>query len=221
MKTISTIPVGKYPHGLRPSPDGKWVYVANAKDTTLSVIDTATNTKVADIEVGQKPVQVAFSPDGKFVYFSLNAENAIGKVDVASRTLVGKVKVEGGPIQVFVTPDNKNILAANQGTQDNPSTTVSIIDAATFTVAKTIETGKGAHGVVIDPSGKHAYITNIYGNNLAVIDLATRQVVKTIPTGSMPNGVSFTTHTAPAPATEIQLAMPAHSDESMPGMNMP
>lgn len=56
MESIATIPVGEYPHGLRPSPDGKWVYVANAKGTTLSVIDTATNTKVADIEVGQKPV---------------------------------------------------------------------------------------------------------------------------------------------------------------------
>jgi 40-residue YVTN family beta-propeller repeat len=89
MEAIATIPVGAYPHGLRPSPDGKWVYVANAKGTMLSVIDTATDTKVADIEVGQKPVQVGFSPDGRFVYLSLNAENAVGKVDVATRTLVG------------------------------------------------------------------------------------------------------------------------------------
>ena len=134
MKTIATIPVGEYPHGLRPSPDGKWVYVANAKGTTLSVIDTATNTKVADIEVGQKPVQVGFSPDGKFVYFSLNAENAVGKVDVATRAPVGKVNVGIGPIQVFVTPDSEYLLAANQGTKDNPSTTVSIIDTTTFKV---------------------------------------------------------------------------------------
>ena len=46
MQPIATISVGDYPHGLGPSPDGKWVYVANAKGTTLSVIYTATNTKV-------------------------------------------------------------------------------------------------------------------------------------------------------------------------------
>lgn len=37
--SIATIPVGEYPHGLRPSPDGRWMFVANAKSTTLSVIE--------------------------------------------------------------------------------------------------------------------------------------------------------------------------------------
>jgi len=53
---------------------------------------------------------------------------------VPGRTFVGKVNVGVGPIQVFVTPDNKYVLAANQGTKDNPSTTVSIIDTTTFKV---------------------------------------------------------------------------------------
>jgi YVTN family beta-propeller protein len=68
------------------------VYVANAKSTTLSVIDTQSNTKIADIEVGERPVQVGFSRDGKYVYVSLNGENSLGKVDVATRTLVGKLR---------------------------------------------------------------------------------------------------------------------------------
>jgi YVTN family beta-propeller protein len=188
------------------------------------VIDTATNTNVAEVEVGQRPVQVGFSPDGKFVYFSLNGENVIGKVDVATRTLVGKVQVGTGPIQVYVTPDNKYVLAANQGTQDTPSTTVSIIDTASFKVVNTLETGQGAHGVVIDPSSRFAYITNIYGNNVAVIDLSSQKVVATIPTGAGPNGISFSSVTpVSTPAAEIQLPMPEHpeSDESMedmPGM---
>jgi YVTN family beta-propeller protein len=216
MKTLATIPVGKYPHGLRPSPDGKWIYIANAKDTTLSVIDTTTNKKVTDIQVGQRPVQVGFSPDGKFVYFSLNGENAIGKVDVTTRKLLGSVKVGAGPIQVFVSPDNKYVLAANQGTEQKPSTTVSIIDAAKFSVVGTVETGKGAHGVVVDPSSKYAYITNIYGNDVAVIDIAAQKVLTTIASGEAPNGISFSPlKPAKAPAKEIALPMP----DAMPGMD--
>lgn len=57
MEPIASIPVGAGPHGSRPSPDGKWVYVANIADTTLSVIDTDTDKKVADVEVGQAPAQ--------------------------------------------------------------------------------------------------------------------------------------------------------------------
>ena len=47
------------------------MFVANIKSDTLSVIDTASDTRIADIPVGKKPVQVAFSPDNRFVYASL------------------------------------------------------------------------------------------------------------------------------------------------------
>ena len=60
-----------------------------------------------------------------------------------------------------MTPDDRNVLAANQGTKDKPRTTVSIIDTASFMVVGTVETGKGARGVVIDPSSRFAYITNV------------------------------------------------------------
>lgn len=206
IKAITTIPVGNSPHGLRPSPDGKWIYVANAGDTTLSIIDTAENTKVADIEVGQRPVQVGFSPDGRYVYFSLNAENAVGRVDVATRKITGKVEVGSGPVQVFVTPDNGFVLAANQGTSDKPGTTVSIIDTATFTVVRSVETGRGAHGVVINPSGQAAYITNLYDNSVAVLDIATSKVITTVSSGVGPNGVSFSA-LPPARANSTSIAV--------------
>ena len=174
------------------------------------MIDTATNRKVADIEVGQKPVQVGFSPDGRFVYVSLNGENAVGKVDVSTRKLAGKVQVGAGPIQVYVTPDGKYLLAANQGTKDKPSTTVSIVDTATFTVLDTVPTGQGAHGVVIEPSSRYAYITNLYGNDIAVLDIAARKIVARTLTGAAPNGISFLP-LAPAPALsgQIELKLPA------------
>jgi manganese oxidase len=207
LEVVATIPVGVSPHGLRPSPDGRWIYVANTGDTTLSVIDTGTNSRVADIEVGQRPVQVAFSPDGEYVYVSLNQDNTLGKVDTASGRLVDTVEVGFGPIQVFVTPDNRYVLAANQGTETHPGTTVSVIDTTTFSVTATVDVGAGAHGVVVEPSGQYAYIANIYGNNVAVLDLADLDVVATISTGAGPNGISFSPLPAsPAPAREVALA---------------
>ena len=208
MKSVAAIPVGSGPHGLRPSPDGKWVYVANIQGTTLSVIDTATNTTVADVEVGRSPAQVAFSPDGRFVYASLKDENAVAKVDVVTRALVSKVDVGAGPIQTYVSPDNRYLLVANQGTEDKPSTTISILETKTFTVLRTVQTGEGAHGIVIEPSSRHAYITNMYANDVAVLDLRTLKVVARIPVGSKPNGVSYSpVAVSPRPATKIQLPM--------------
>jgi YVTN family beta-propeller protein len=209
MKAVATIPVGRRPHGLRPSPDGRWVYVANAEGTTVSAIDTASNKRVADVEVGRGPVQVAFSPDGGALYVTLGGEDAVAKVDVATRKLVGKVGVGDGPIQLHVTPDGERVLAANQGTERAPGSTVSVIEADTLTVTSTIETGEGAHGVVVEPSGRRAYVANIYADNVAVLDLAERKVVATVAAGDAPNGISYSPLPAPrAAGPEIRLSVP-------------
>ena len=213
MQSVATIPVGTGPHGLRPSPDGKWIYVANIGGTILGVVDTATNSQVAEIEVGAAPAQVAFSPDGRFVYASLSGENAVAKVDVATRKLIGKTAVGSRPIQTFVSPDNKYLLVANQGTDDEPGTTVSILSVDTFKVVKSVKTGDGAHGVVIDPSSRHAYVTNMAADTVAVLDLKSLTVVARIPVGSTPNGISFSTQTV-EPSPETKLELPVVSGDS-------
>ncbi|WP_237700576.1 hypothetical protein [Janibacter sp. HTCC2649] len=194
MAPMAEIPVGAGPHGLRPSR----VVVANVAGSTLTFMDTASNTKVADVEVGKAPVQVAFSPDGAFVYTSVSGEGAVVKVDVATLRVLGRVAVGDGPIQTFATADDRYLLVANQGREDRPGTTVSVIDTKTFTVVRTVETGQGAHGIVVDPTSRHAYITNLYGDDVAVIDLGELRVVARIPMGDKPNGISFSSVTVPA-----------------------
>ena len=41
--------------GLAISPDGRKLYVANGRSSTVSVIDTVSYKKLADIEVGELP----------------------------------------------------------------------------------------------------------------------------------------------------------------------
>ncbi len=56
------IPVGDRPIGVAVTPDGKHAYVTNDASTTVSVIDTATNTVVATVPVGNAPFGVAIVP---------------------------------------------------------------------------------------------------------------------------------------------------------------
>jgi YVTN family beta-propeller protein len=110
---------------------------------------------------------------------------------MTTRQLVDTVAVGDGPIQTYVSGDNRHRLVANQGTEDSPGTTVSVVDTKTFTVTATVETGQGSHGIVVDPSSRHAYVTNIYRDDVAVLDLDEFKVVARIPVGDKPNGVSF------------------------------
>src|SRR2546425_12689012 len=66
----ATIPVGKRPRGLAPSPDRRTVYVALAQDDAVGVIDVAQATLTKTIPAGRDPELVVVSPDGKTLYVS-------------------------------------------------------------------------------------------------------------------------------------------------------
>lgn len=191
-RVVATIPVGDYPHGIRISPDGKQAYVANLKSGTVSVIDTESRKQVAQIAVGKGPAQVGFTADGRFAFVSLSEENRVAVIDPPSRKVTHTVSVGTVPIQVYATPDSRTLLVANQGTRKKPGKTVSVVDLETVKTVETIETGPGAHGVVVDRQGRYAYVTNIYANSVSVLDVKARKVVATVPVGRGPNGVSVT-----------------------------
>jgi YVTN family beta-propeller protein len=190
-RVTAVIPVGVSPHGLRISPDGKQAWVANLKGGTVSVIDTEGRKQVSQIAVGRGPAQVGFTPDGRFAFVSLSGENRVAVIDPASRKVIRKVAVGTVPIQLYATPDNSLVLVANQGTPAKPGTTVSMIDLASLKVVATVKTDAGAHGVVIDRDGRHAFVTNTYANSVSVIDIAERKVIATVPVSKGPNGISM------------------------------
>ena len=101
-------------------------------------------------------------------------------IDVASMKRGSTIPVGAFPHGMRPSPDG------NQGSPEQPARTGSIVDTATFSVIDTVGTGNGAHGVVIDPSSRHAYVTNIRGNEVAVLDLRERKVVARIPVEAEP-----------------------------------
>jgi YVTN family beta-propeller protein len=60
---VATIPVGKLPHGIWPSGDGKRVYVGLENADSLTSIDTLTNKVVAEVPIGQAPQAVNYVPN--------------------------------------------------------------------------------------------------------------------------------------------------------------
>ena len=59
---VATIPVGKLPHGIWPSGDGRRVYVGLENDDAMVAIDTMSNTIIATVPIGQAPQAVAYVP---------------------------------------------------------------------------------------------------------------------------------------------------------------
>jgi YVTN family beta-propeller protein len=201
------------------TPDGTHAYVTNAFDSTVSVIDTASNTVVATIRVGSAPNGVAITPVGtrandddrrhqSLAYVTNGADNTVSVIDTASNTVVGTIPVGQDPFGVTITSDGTHAYVTNQ-LEDS----VSVIDTASNTVVATIPGFILPTGVAITPDGtdpyegvdrRHqspAYVTNhvstIDGSNfpasaVSVIDIARNKVVATIPVGQFPSGVAIT-----------------------------
>lgn len=190
-RVSATVTLGDYPHGLRLSPDEREAWVANVRDGTVSVVDVARSEEVDRIRVGPSPVQVAFLPDGSRAYVSLRGADAVAEIEVATRRVVRRIPVGRGPVQVFATPDGRLVYVANEGTRAAPGTGVSVVDVASGVVAADIETGRGAHGVVICADGSRAFVTHLYDDTVAEIDVAARRVTRRFRTGRTPNGVTW------------------------------
>lgn len=187
---IKSVVTGKGPHGFRISHDGRFAYIANLQEDTVSVIDLASFTEFRKIKVGQVPVTTGITSDGQKLLVTLNAENKLAIVNTASGA-VKTISVGVGPAQVYVSPDDKFAFVANQGTEQNPSMTISKIDLTIDTVVSTIETGKGAHGIVTSSDGRYAYITNMYENTVSVIDNTSNKVIAKVSVGKTPNGITY------------------------------
>lgn len=121
---VQTVSTGKGPHGFRISEDSKTAYIANMGEDTISVIDIPSLKETRKITVGKMPVTTAITSDGKTLLATSNSENVLSIIDLTTNKME-KVAVGKGPAQVFIQNDNKYAFVANQGTEQNPSNTVS------------------------------------------------------------------------------------------------
>src|SRR6516162_6744504 len=84
-------------------------YITNQASSTVSVIDTATDTVIATIPVGLVPVGVAVSPDGSKVYVTNALSNTVSVIDTATNTVSATIPVGISSLGVAVNPDGSKV----------------------------------------------------------------------------------------------------------------
>ncbi|MDP4510469.1 YncE family protein [Nonomuraea turcica] len=219
LASAKVIRVGGGPHGARPTPDGNSLVVANMEAETVDVIDTRTDAKTAAVPVGGPPVQVAISCNGRYAYATVSRPAGVVKIDLRTAKIVARTAVPAAPAQAYLTPHGRTLLSADQGTEEKPGTSISLIDTESMTVTGQIATGSGPHGLVVDPTGRRAWVTNVYDGTVSVLDLRARKAIATVEVGDEPNGISFATRPPTMPAAAcMQVTLPpatsrpAHTD---------
>ena len=124
---------GAGPRHLVFHPNGKWIYVVNELDCTVTLLHKSDNNKYEKgVSVSSLPpgyaepntcADIHISSDGKFVYVSNRGHNSIAIFDVNARNgslkLIGHQATRGnGPRNFSLSPDEKYLLVANQHTNN-------------------------------------------------------------------------------------------------------
>lgn len=101
---VAKVPVGKHPAHVVLTPDGRFAYVTNGGENTVSVVEVVTRKVVATIAVGAYPHGIRVSPDGREAYVANLKGGSISVLDVKASKVVRNVQVGAGPNGISVTP---------------------------------------------------------------------------------------------------------------------
>jgi len=167
-----------------------FAYIANQGDGSslfgsVDVINTVTNTVVANVQVGINPFAIAVSPDGSRVYVTNTGSNTVSVINALTNTVSATINVGQTPQGVAVSPDGSRVYVSNGN-----SSTVSVINTANNMVVSNIAVGSNPWGVKVNPNGTEVYVTNNASNTVSVISTATNAVIATIAVGLNPAGLT-------------------------------
>ena len=105
-RQIEFIKTGKGTHGEYFSRDGKYMYISNRGEGTISLLDTATRKIVTKwvIPGGGSPDMGGVSPDGKVLWLSGRYNSEVYAFDTSSGKLLARISVGKGPHGLCVYP---------------------------------------------------------------------------------------------------------------------
>lgn len=81
---IGKIPVGRLPHQVAVSPDGRFVAVNNRMAASTSIIDPVTLKEIVRIGVGRQPHGITFAPDSRTLYVAHERDGHIAAIDTTT-----------------------------------------------------------------------------------------------------------------------------------------
>ncbi len=139
----TVIKVGNGSEGFDLSPDGREIWVANAQDGTISVIDYAAKQVVATLQADVPGAnRLKFTPDGTHVLVATLGGGGLAVLDAHTRQVIKRVPIGHGAAGIQMQPDGVRAYVAC-----GPDDSVAVIDLRTLAVVGRIDAGGEPDGM--------------------------------------------------------------------------
>ena len=180
------------PHMVVINSDASLMATSNMRSDTISILERAPGGAAwtqAVVAVGKRPEAIEISPDGKEIWTATFGDSAVSIIDIAAR----KVK------QTFdshtqranrlrITPDGKYALLSDLAAGE-----LVIFNAPGRKEIKRLKLGTDVEGILIEPSGKRAFVAITADDRVAVLDLHTLNIATRFSPGpgTNPDGMAW------------------------------
>ncbi|MGZ4826942.1 MAG: beta-propeller fold lactonase family protein [Terriglobales bacterium] len=181
------IPVGASPVAAAINSTGSTLYVLNQGSGSVSVIDTASNTITATVSTGASPRFLSYDSHLRRLYVANTGSNTISvfSADVGL-TPLATVTVGAGPASIAPLPDGTRVYVANAGCSDAVNlagcsgNTVTVVDALSFAVRKTITVGSAPVSLAADAASTKVVVANRDSDSISAIRTSDDTIINTI-----------------------------------------
>ena len=183
------VPVGKEPHEVAVSADGRYAVVSNTGSyqqpgNSLSVVDVAARKEIHRVDLGPLWNPHGLMASNGLFYFTAEGARAVGAYNPASNQVVWIMGTGQDQTHMLAaTQDGRTIVATNRG-----SASVSIYQ---LTGGDPLVAGAWQHTVVpvcrapegldMSPDGTQAWVGCRGSNEIGIVDLAQKKMVSSFP----------------------------------------
>ncbi|HVJ09401.1 MAG TPA: hypothetical protein VM554_13565 [Acidisarcina sp.] len=139
----TVVKVGNGAEGFDVSPDGKELWVGNALDGTISIVDIATKRVIQTLSANAVGAnRLKFTPDGRLAFLSTLRGSDLIILDTASRQTVKRLKIGHGAAGILMQPDGARAFVAC-----TPDDYVVVVDLKSLEVTGKIDAGPQPDGL--------------------------------------------------------------------------
>ncbi len=177
---------GSNPVEITPSPDNRFIYVANRGADDVAIIEARSGTLKARIEVGVHPHFMKTSPDGRYLVVANNQDYHASVIDLSSNTVAGRPAISRGSSGVAITADGRYAYIPSLYAGD-----ISIIDLKKMERISIIKGLPFPTAIVIPKNSYLAYLcTN--KDRISILDTRTNRIIGHITVGDTPAYITIT-----------------------------
>ena len=172
------LPIGREPHHLIATPDGKDVLVGSTATNELLVLDAKTGEKRRVVRDIIDPYQLGFSPDGKWFVTVAYRLDHVDIYHADGFKLAGRIFIDGLPSHMAFDTDLKTVFVTLQQTGR-----LVAFDLETQAIKWNVEVGKAPAGVIMLPDNKRLLVALTGEEGLVAVEPKDGTVTASLRTG--------------------------------------